>query len=136
MTAREIRLQGLVQGVGFRPHVCRAARHLALAGTVQNDGQGLRIAIQGAPDAIQTFIDELRQSPPQHARIDAFSEHPLLPNGACEFRIIPSDDSTVQLDMPPDLATCDACLCELRNPENRRFRHPFISCTQCGPRHS
>lgn len=134
--ASSIHVTGLVQGVGFRPFVRNLATRLNLNGSVRNTAAGVLIEAEGEPAALSQFIQELRARPPQHARIADLTHHPIPVRGAQAFTILESATGVITTDLPPDLASCDACLRELRNPSDRRFGYPFISCTQCGPRHS
>jgi hydrogenase maturation protein HypF len=134
---REIRLRGIVQGVGFRPFVYRLARAHALQGEVRNEGGGVRIRIAGAPAALDGFIRALTINAPPLARIDAIAVCRVdcaLPAG---FRIADSTNDAsgaARAAVTPDAAVCADCLAELFDPLNRRYRHPFITCTNCGPR--
>ena len=135
---RRVRLKitGIVQGVGFRPFVYRLAHDLALAGFVLNDAEGVEIEIEGSPDALEAFEDRLSRELPPLARIDAIQKAPLPPAGERTFRILHSEGGSKSVAVSPDMALCDACLREMRDPTNRRYRHPFITCTDCGPRYS
>jgi hydrogenase maturation protein HypF len=135
-----VRVSGTVQGVGFRPAVCRFATGLALSGFVRNDRDGVDIEVEGGPDAIARFMSELPRVAPAIARIESVESKPVPPLGELEFRIVPSappaDDpkATARASIPPDLAPCDACLAELHDPNDRRYHYPLINCTACGPR--
>ncbi|MFZ9849139.1 MAG: carbamoyltransferase HypF [Vulcanococcus sp.] len=136
-----LRLQGLVQGVGFRPHVHRLAQRLALQGWVRNGPDGVEMELEGAPERLQQFLDRLQAEPPAHCRIDALEARWGDAHGDLgAFRITPSTshgpNPAATAAISPDLAICRACLAELRDPTNRRHRYPFISCTACGPRYS
>jgi len=133
---RSVRVRGTVQGVGFRPAVCRFANDLALGGFVRNDAQGVDIEIEGGPEAIARFVTGLADVAPPIARIESLESTPLVPLGELEFRIAPSarSSATVRASIPADLAPCGACLAELHDPDDRRYRYPFINCTACGPR--
>jgi hydrogenase maturation protein HypF len=128
-----IRVRGIVQGVGFRPTVWRLARDLGLRGTVRNDAQGLLIEAWGT--GLDEFVHRLRHEPPPLARIDAIETTPLETKPLPEaFAIVESRAGRVGTDVPPDTATCPACLAELMDPANRRYRYAFTNCTHCGPR--
>jgi len=132
-----IEVTGLVQGVGFRPFVYSLARSLDLQGFVQNRGAHVYVDAEGDPAALTSFITRLHTSAPRGASVDDLEPIRLRPAGHRGFVIAPSDaghDTAVR--MPPDFATCDECLRELFDPDNRRYRHPFITCTACGPRFS
>ncbi|HUK64895.1 MAG TPA: acylphosphatase, partial [Dongiaceae bacterium] len=129
-------MRGTVQGVGFRPSVCRFAAALELGGFVRNDEQGVLIEIEGRADAVARFVAELPRAAPPVARIVSLETTPLAPLGEREFRIVPSGQTAalVSASIPADLAPCAECLCELEDPADRRHRYPFINCTACGPR--
>ncbi|MCU7934486.1 MAG: carbamoyltransferase HypF [Candidatus Thiodiazotropha sp. (ex Dulcina madagascariensis)] len=133
--AEQIRVQGLVQGVGFRPLVWRLARELGLRGAVWNDGQGVEIHVCGESAQIDRFCERLLAEPPPLAKIDNLHRQPtarLSEKG--EFVINDSRAGEVRTGIVPDAATCDACLRDIRDPANRRYRYPFTNCTHCGPR--
>ncbi|QGU32542.1 carbamoyltransferase HypF [Thermochromatium tepidum] len=139
MSAERIRVRGLVQGVGFRPTIWRLAHELGLLGDVRNDGEGVLIRLQpGDPndtDAIERFCARLRAECPPLARIEAIERTPL--DGRLDttaFVILGSDNSDIHTGIVADAATCPACLAEIRDPTNRRYRYPFTNCTHCGPR--
>jgi hydrogenase maturation protein HypF len=131
----QIRVRGLVQGVGFRPTVWRLARDLHLAGSVRNDGDGVLIRVWGEPARIDALCLRLRQECPPLARIDALERAPCEEATDTEdFTIIASAATAVHTGIVPDAATCPACSAEILDPNNRRFRYPFTNCTHCGPR--
>lgn len=127
-----------MQGVGFRPFVHGLASRLALSGSVRNTTLGVVIEVEGAVDAIAAFEAELAANPPPLATIDGWHAADLPPRGDVGFRVFASDAGPETAAGPvritPDAATCDACLAELRDPANRRYRYPFITCATCGPR--
>jgi len=134
---RGIRVRGTVQGVGFRPAVFRAATARDLAGFVRNDSEGVWIEIEGPAGALSRFLEELPGTAPPLARIEATEIVELRAVGEVGFRIAASAERpSVRAIVPPDAATCDACLSELFDPHDRRFRYPFINCTDCGPRYT
>jgi hydrogenase maturation protein HypF len=134
-TARKsLRVSGVVQGVGFRPHVYKLARRLGLAGFVLNDGAGVVVEVEGAPAALAEFAKQLRTEPPPRARIDSISEEDVAPAGEVSFSIKESIPGEARTLVSPDLAVCGDCLDELFDPADRRYRYPFINCTNCGPR--
>ena len=139
MIARKrIRIEGVVQGVGFRPFVWNLATTQGLAGWVGNDSAGVTIEVQGPDSAIARFVEALRNNPPPLAqidRIDLVELRDALPDDQDEF-VIRSSESVPDAATPvsPDMSICDACLKEFFDPANRRFRYPFINCTHCGPR--
>lgn len=132
--ARLIRVKGLVQGVGFRPTVYRLALEENVAGTVLNDGQGVLIRAEASEEAIERFVARIRTESPALATIDAIEISNASPAGFADFRIIESEQGAVSTGITPDAATCRACLAELFDRRDRRYRYPFINCTHCGPR--
>ena len=129
-----IRVTGLVQGVGFRPHVYRLAARYGLRGFVQNDAEGVLIEAEGA--GLPDFLKALQVEAPPLARIDGL-EARIVSSGAGlpGFRIRPTGGrGRGAAAIPPDAALCQACLEELFDPGNRRYLHPFIACSDCGPR--
>ena len=129
-----IRVRGLVQGVGFRPHAWRLARDCGLAGEVWNDAEGVLVRIWGPAAARQRFLLRLRAEAPPLARIDALEILPLHEAPPPGFRILPSRAGAIRTGVVPDAATCPACLADLCDPDDRRHRYAFTNCTQCGPR--
>ncbi len=137
---RAIRVRGAVQGVGFRPFVYRLAHDLGLAGWVLNDAHGVAIEVEGTPSALAQFEQRLKTDAPPLARVDRLESTAEAPGPDGDrdvgFRILPSRTGQVTTSIPPDTATCDDCLAELFDPADRRHRHAFINCTQCGPRYT
>ncbi len=135
--ALNIFITGLVQGVGFRPFVYRLAVGEGLAGRVLNDAEGVTLYVEGDTSALKRFRTRLQKELPPLARIDTLRVERCQPEGLQNFRIVDSKDqakkSTAVL---PDMSLCDACLTEMQDPKNRRYRYPFITCTDCGPRYS
>ena len=130
-----VRVEGIVQGVGFRPFVCSLAVRLGLNGFVGNDLHGVFAEVEGEPQAVAEFLKRLERDAPPLARIERVTTKPMTPNGAATFTIAASDpNGPVRTLVPADTATCDDCLRELEDPEDRRFGYPFINCTNCGPR--
>lgn len=130
-----ILVRGIVQGVGFRPFVFGLAERLALAGTVLNDPLGVEIDVEGEPDAIAAFLRSLEGEAPPLAVIQEVEVAPAEPVGHESFRIVKSAPGAVRRTLvSPDVATCEDCLREMRDPADRRFRYPFLNCTNCGPR--
>jgi len=127
-----LRIRGKVQGVGFRPFVWQLAQQLSLTGDVCNDGAGVLVRLTSTADA---FITRLHAHCPPLARIDSLEQSPMqwetLPQ---DFTIRHSHSSAMETQIVPDAATCPDCLRELNDPNNRRYRYPFINCTHCGPR--
>ena len=136
MTSKKIRLNGIVQGVGFRPFVYSTAMKYGIKGWVRNSSAGVEIHASGDEKNIAEFIDDIKHSPPPLAKIDTYVESPLTSEEEyLDFKILPSEyipDAFVPIS--PDVAICEDCKRELFNPEDRRFRYPFINCTNCGPR--
>jgi hydrogenase maturation protein HypF len=135
---RGIRVRGTVQGVGMRPAVYRLACELRLGGFVRNDSQGVWIEIEGEADALARFVDRLRGEVPPLGCVDQVDVVELSARGEeGRFRVDASAErGRVGAAVPADAATCDACLAELFDPRDRRYRYPFINCTQCGPRYT
>lgn len=134
---QHITVTGVVQGVGFRPFVHRIASELGLAGFVGNDSGAVFVEVQGDPARVGEFAHRLRAQAPPLARISALSVVDVAPDTACssEFRIVASQPAAgAKTPIPPDIAVCGDCLAELFDPDDRRYRHPFITCTNCGPR--
>ncbi|HVN11883.1 MAG TPA: Sua5/YciO/YrdC/YwlC family protein, partial [Kineosporiaceae bacterium] len=124
----------MVQGVGFRPFVYGLAVELGLSGWVLNDAAGVVADVQGLPDALDTFERRLGTDAPPTASVEEVTSAPLETRPGGGFTIAGSQGGPGRTPPPPDLATCDACLTEMSDPGDRRYRHPFISCTACGPR--
>ena len=133
---RRIRVRGIVQGVGFRPTVYRLAVERGLGGWVLNDAEGVLIELEGAAADVEAFREALERDPPPLARITAIESESLAPLGEREFRIAPSAAGRRVALVSPDMAACDDCVRELADPADRRYRYPFINCTNCGPRYS
>ena len=127
-------VRGVVQGVGFRPFVYSAAAELALTGSVANDSAGVIIDIEGAPSALCEFTERLRHRPPPLAVIDSIERTELPVRGGTGFHIAGTTRGGGRTLASPDVAICADCARELTDPGDRRYRHPFINCTNCGPR--
>ncbi len=137
-TRSQIQIKGIVQGVGFRPFVFGLAAKNSLKGRVLNNAIGVLIDVEGEDCRIDEFISELKTNPPPLSQIDSI-ELKDYRNGSAEnfteFRIVESDSSERRFtQISADIATCADCLREMFDPNNRRFRYPFINCTNCGPR--
>jgi len=131
----ELRVRGVVQGVGFRPFVYRIAVRCGLTGSVTNSPGAVRIHVQGAREAIDRFRRLLREEAPPAARIVRIAVREIPPSGHGRFTIGESRQTGTTLStIPPDIAICTACLAELSDPGDRRHGYPFINCTNCGPR--
>ncbi len=136
MPTWRIDVGGIVQGVGFRPFVYRLATQYGLNGWVRNGAGIVEILLAGSDAAVADFQDGLLTKAPPAAKPVLLSRRvaAAIPQG---FSILPSTGGgTVMSGLPPDLGPCADCLRELANPADRRYRYPFISCTQCGPRYS
>ena len=129
-----VRVEGVVQGVGFRPFVHRLAGELALAGVVRNDARGVEIEVEGSGDAVRAFLDRLVADAPPLAAVEAVRTVEAAPLGGRGFAIEASRAGAPEALVSADAATCDDCLRELFDPADRRFRYPFVNCTNCGPR--
>jgi hydrogenase maturation protein HypF len=130
-----ITVTGVVQGVGFRPFVHRLATELGLTGFVGNDAAAVFIEAQGPAQAIAELTRRLSAEAPPLALITGIGTEPAAPRAEDGFGIVASTNAGgARTLVPPDVATCDACLRELFDPASRRYRHPFITCTDCGPR--
>ena len=132
-----LRVNGVVQGVGFRPYVHRLATQNHLSGFVLNDNAGVLIEIEGTRANLDAFQVELPEQAPPTARIEEISATQISPLCAQDFVVVESQRNTdAQTFVSPDLAICDDCLRELFDPDDRRYRYPFINCTNCGPRYT
>lgn len=130
-----IQVIGIVQGVGFRPFVYGLASHLGLCGWVRNTSAGVEIEVDGSPKALQMFIEGLKNEAPPLARIDSIEVEDRPINGYTTFEILHSETIADAFQpVSPDVCICPDCLRELFDPQNRRYRYPFINCTNCGPR--
>ncbi len=130
-----VRVYGIVQGVGFRPFVSRIADAAGVTGSVANKGSYVEIYLQGDETGRQQFMKDLRENPPERSavlKIDVTD----CENSVCfdRFEIIESEKEEGDIFVSPDIATCPKCTKELYDPKNRRYMHPFINCTACGPR--
>jgi hydrogenase maturation protein HypF len=132
-----ILVRGTVQGVGFRPFVYRQAQALGLSGWVSNSMEGVVIEAEGGQRELQRLIAAIRTAAPPNASVTSLETSYIGPTGVRGFAIRASEANGVRaVQVLPDLATCEDCLEELFNPDDRRCRYPFINCTQCGPRYS
>jgi hydrogenase maturation protein HypF len=134
---RRIHVAGIVQGVGFRPYVYRLATERRLAGQIANTSSGVVIEVEGAAEVVDDFLSSLPAQAPPLALVTEIRVVEIHRTGESDFFILPSDPSaSVRTLISPDIATCADCLRELFDPADRRFRYPFINCTNCGPRFS
>ncbi|MBC7929286.1 MAG: carbamoyltransferase HypF [Rubrivivax sp.] len=136
VTRVQIQVRGIVQGVGFRPFVFALARRRALKGRVLNNASGVLIDVEGDEESIERFIEDIRTSAPPLAVVEAVERgDDLSPAHYRDFRIVESDAGGEKFAaIAADTATCEDCLREMRDPSDRRYRYPFINCTNCGPR--
>ncbi|MCS7263403.1 MAG: carbamoyltransferase HypF [Armatimonadetes bacterium] len=131
----QIKVTGIVQGVGFRPFVWRLAHLLGLTGLVFNNPQGVVIEAEGEISALEAFIRSLKADAPPLAVVESISWQEIPLNGDTEFKIVESQQDAERVVLiSPDVATCNDCLRELFDPKDRRYRYPFLNCTNCGPR--
>jgi len=135
LVGKSIRISGIVQGVGFRPFVYTQAITHHITGWVRNSSAGVEIIANGIQANIDQFINIIRTQPPPLARIDSLSVTDIMPDGYSQFEITESASKAGEfIPISPDVSICDDCLHELFDPGNRRYRYPFINCTNCGPR--
>ncbi len=135
MSGKALRIRGIVQGVGFRPMVWRLARQLGLSGAVWNDNEGVTVHVYGHETDVAAFIEQLPLQLPPLARLDSLDVQTLhQPPRHQDFRIIESQHGLAKTAITADAATCPACLADIADPTNRRYRYPFTNCTHCGPR--
>jgi hydrogenase maturation protein HypF len=129
--AQRLTVSGRVQGVGFRPFVYRLAQRLGLHGWVRNETGSVELFVQGTPAALMEFQRALVEDAPPLARPKVSSRSSEQPQALEAFEILPSrDDAPARIHVPPDYFACDDCLRELHDPDDRRYRYPFINCTQ------
>ena len=133
----QIKLWGIVQGVGFRPFVAKIAQQMKMKGEVLNIGGLVEIVVTDSEKRIDEFISEIRRKKPVPAEIVHISRRKTEYRDFVGFTILHSDEGDDEAAMiPADLAICPDCLKEMRDPKNVRFEHPFISCMVCGPRYT
>ncbi len=137
ISARKLSVKGIVQGVGFRPFVFQLATRCGVNGTVANTASGVSIHIEGTDLALDLFARDLIQQKPPLAHIVNVTAESVCPAGFPDFTITQSKNTTLRNTLiSPDVSICDDCLAELFDPDNRRYRYPFINCTNCGPRYT
>jgi len=131
----KVDIHGVVQGVGFRPFIYQLARQNNLSGWVRNTSSNVEVEVEGEEEAVQNFLSELRSKAPPMARIEGIHvlDHPPVGYTTFEIRASQAQEGRYQL-ISPDVATCQACLKEILDPVDRRYRYPFTNCTNCGPR--
>ncbi len=125
---------GVVQGVGFRPFVHRIATGLGLVGHVGNDSSAVFVEVQGPPSALAEFGRRLTAEAPPLAAVASVAAEPIPVTDDAAFVIVASRAAGGRTPIPPDVAVCDDCVRELFDPADRRYLHPFVTCTNCGPR--
>ena len=131
----KVSIRGVVQGVGFRPFIYTLASRHNLTGWVRNTSSGVEIEVNGPQIEVEGFVQSIRDNPPPLARIDQMDTVWIAPDHYSKFEILSSEaDPNQFIPISPDIATCPDCLRELSDPLDRRFRYPFINCTNCGPR--
>ena len=129
-----IKIFGIVQGVGFRPFVSRVANEFNIVGSVANRGSYVEIYAQGSDDDLKNFLDALQSKNPPRSAILKVDVNHLPDKNFSDFQIVDSVHEAGDIFVSPDIAVCDACAEELFNPNDRRYLHPFINCTACGAR--
>lgn len=135
--AKEIEINGIVQGVGFRPFIFQLARRYNLTGQVSNTAQGVLINVEGEPDEIDAFLSAIPSEHPPLAHIVHMAVSTVIPMHLKEFKIGASNSGKVKATLiSPDVSICKDCLKEIFDPTNRRYRYPFTNCTNCGPRYT
>jgi hydrogenase maturation protein HypF len=137
LAAKQIRVTGIVQGVGFRPYIYQLAGRHALCGQVANTSSGVHIHIEGTYADVSAFLASIAADAPPLAQITDIQSAEAAPEHFQTFEIITSqDDSGKSALISPDVAICSDCLAEMQSPRDRRFGYPFINCTNCGPRYT
>lgn len=137
MQRQKIIIEGIVQGVGFRPFVYQLAERFGLGGSVCNDSRGVTIEIEGEEGTLLQFVAAIRSEKPPLSVIQSVDTQVIPALGTTGFEILKSAvDETRRAQIAPDTFVCDDCLLELFNPADRRYRYPFINCTNCGPRYT
>lgn len=137
MERRKIIIEGIVQGVGFRPFVYQLASRLGLTGAVCNDSRGVTVEVEGELAPLEAFVSALHAEKPPLASIQSVTAETVPVQGSGDFVILhSSSDTAPRAQIPADTHVCDDCLHELFDPGDRRCRYPFINCTNCGPRYT
>ena len=132
----KLEINGVVQGVGFRPFVYKLARKYGLVGYVLNNGSGVVAEIEGDRRSLDGFASDLKFSAPPLSRIDSIKTQEMEPKNEVAFEILTSNATSANTMVSPDVSLCDDCRDEMRDPKNRRRDHPFINCVNCGPRYT
>jgi len=134
---QRIIIEGIVQGVGFRPFIYQLAARFGLAGSVCNDTRGVTVEVEGEAGVLARFVAAIRSEKPPLSVIQSVDTQTIPVQGTTGFKILQSaQDKTRRAQISPDTFVCDDCLQELFDPIDRRFRYPFINCTNCGPRYT
>ena len=137
IVARKLNVNGIVQGVGFRPHIHQLARSHQVTGEISNTSSGVTIHVEGRRENVDRFCRSLPSGLPPLAHITDVAESPDRVRGLNEFSILPSTAGLLRSTLiSPDVSVCGDCLQEMNDPADRRFRYPFINCTNCGPRYT
>ncbi len=135
--ARRVEINGIVQGVGFRPFTYQLASQHKITGNVANTSSGVSIHIEGTKKNVESFCRDLSEKSPPLAHITDISFYDERLNEYRDFKILDSKRLSVMNTLiSPDVSVCDDCLHELFDPQDRRFKYPFINCTNCGPRYT
>jgi hydrogenase maturation protein HypF len=135
IAAKKLEINGLVQGVGFRPFLLNLAKQYALTGTVSNTSSGVLAIIEGSLSRLDQFINAIEKKKPPLSSVTRIASKQIPVTGFKDFQIIQSKSSESSNTLiSPDVTVCADCLAEMQNPNNRRFEYPFINCTNCGPR--
>ena len=137
IVARKLNVNGIVQGVGFRPHIYQLAHSHQVMGEIANTSSGVSIYVEGSRENIDRFRRSLSSNLPPLAHITDIAEAPDTVRGLDDFSILPSIAGLMRSTLiSPDVSVCEDCLKELFDPADRRFHYPFINCTNCGPRYT
>ena len=138
LAAKRIQVKGIVQGVGFRPYIFQLAGRGHLGGHVANTSSGVHIHVEGPTQAVEAFVARIPADAPPLAQIIAVEVRDAAPEGFETFQIVASsaEEAGASVLISPDVAVCADCLKEMRAPRDRRYRYPFINCTNCGPRYT
>jgi hydrogenase maturation protein HypF len=137
MQTHKLTIQGTVQGVGFRPFIYTLAKRYNLNGTVSNGSNGVEIFVNASKEILEQFIDSIEDELPSLASIESLEVEEVAFQNFQNFKIIETKKSgDITVNIPPDISICKECEAELFDPNNRRYLHPFITCTNCGVRYS
>ena len=132
---RKLHVNGVVQGVGFRPFVYRLAKQCDVAGWVRNTSNDVQIEVEGSPDSLDEFVRRIKSDAPTLAQVERITTEDTEPEGAQGFAILEGEHAgSTEALIPADVATCSECFDEIADPNARRTRYPFTNCTNCGPR--